>query len=138
MAKSWLKDGTGYIAKLKAKIIANIVVDASGCWLWQRSFKNNGYGQCRAWGKNMTAHKVSHLIFIGPVGDGMDVHHTCDVRSCVNPAHLQQISHKENIHDLLSKGRMSNGYMKGTHAPIRDDQGQFCSDMGLPDEDCLY
>jgi hypothetical protein len=40
---------------------------------------------------------VSYIAFVGSVGEGLELDHLCRNRSCVNPAHLEAISHKENI-----------------------------------------
>lgn len=87
-----------------------IVVDKNGCWLWQNSLDKDGYGWCRS-RKNRKlfniskAHQLSYAVFVGANPDKLYVLHKCDVRNCVNPAHLFLGTQKENIEDMLSKGR---------------------------------
>lgn len=81
----------------------------TGCWLWEGALESSGYGQIteRSNGsqKNHMAHRLSYEIYKGPLIKGMVVMHTCDMPSCVNPAHLKQATQKENMEDRDKKGR---------------------------------
>lgn len=70
----------------------------SGCWLWTASISVKGYGKLGS----QHAHRVSYEIHKGPIAGG-EIDHKCCVRSCVNPDHLQVVSHHKNI--LLTKER---------------------------------
>lgn len=80
------------------------------CWEWPMSKnRQTGYGQfvVRIGGKSklLTAHRVSHEIFLGFIPDGMDVCHKCDNRKCFNPAHLFVGYAADNMSDMVEKGR---------------------------------
>jgi len=77
----------------------------SGCWLWAGSSVKNGYGQVRVNYKLYLSHRISHELFKGEIPDGMNVLHTCDVRCCVNPDHLFLGTQKDNVQDMIAKGR---------------------------------
>jgi len=67
----------------------------TGCYLWLEAIrKNDGYGAKRH-KKVDLAHRVSYVLFIGPIPRGFRVLHTCDVRSCVNPGHLRLEKHSK-------------------------------------------
>lgn len=71
-----------------------------GCWLWRASRTRHGYGRygkgrrVDGWG---VAHKCGWEFIHGPVPEGLELDHLCRVPSCVNPAHLEPVSHAENI-----------------------------------------
>jgi HNH endonuclease len=100
----------------------------SGCWLWLGSIMSNGYGKFHKGGvsgrKKDLAHRVSYELHIGPVSDDVLVLHRCDVRSCVNPAHLFLGSGMDNMRDMHSKGRGARGEIsnlaKLSLADVRD------------------
>lgn len=78
-------------------------VDKSGdCWIWVGLVNRYGYGR---WGKNKTAHRHSYELANGEIPDGKQVCHTCDVRNCVNPAHLWLGEHRDNMQDRNVKKR---------------------------------
>ena len=86
-------------------------VDRSGgpdvCWLWTASCVKGGYGQFGVSPDHTEgAHRVSYLIAHGEIPDDKPyVLHTCDVRRCVNPAHLFAGTQQDNIRDCISKHR---------------------------------
>lgn len=75
-----------------------IPVPFSGCWLWLGGLNANGYGVA-PWrrGRGSTlAHVATYSKTIGPVPDGLEIDHLCRVRCCVNPDHLEAVTHKIN------------------------------------------
>ena len=71
--------------------------DESGCWIWTGSRTGDGYGQFRLDGRTTMAYRAAYLLYVGPVGDGLDIDHLCRNPSCVNPEHLEPVSHAENV-----------------------------------------
>ncbi|WP_081075214.1 HNH endonuclease signature motif containing protein [Burkholderia multivorans] len=64
-----------------------------------------GYGLVWHEGKNRLAHRVSFELHRGPITGTQDVMHSCDNRKCINPAHLNLGSRRDNMHDMITKGR---------------------------------
>lgn len=76
-------------------------VDRSGdCWLWLAGHNGSGYGLIglgrRGQGKGL-AHRLAYEMLVGPIPPGSEIDHLCRNPACVNPAHLQPVTHRENI-----------------------------------------
>jgi HNH endonuclease len=72
------------------------VQKSDGCWLWTASGNGHGYGQFRHNGTTRAAHRVAYELMIGPIPSGLHIDHLCRVRLCVNPAHLEAVTQREN------------------------------------------
>ena len=68
----------------------------SPCWVWQRALYRTGYGAIRRGGRNYRAHRWLYEQIVGPIPDGRHLDHLCQVKSCVNPAHLEPVTKREN------------------------------------------
>ncbi len=74
-----------------------------GCWEWQGRI-HNGYPSCPTpSGNTKWAHRVSYALFNGPIKEGMHIDHNCRNRTCVNPAHLEQMTPTKNIQAIYSR-----------------------------------
>lgn len=69
----------------------------SGCWLWLASYRHLDYGQFAVNRKSQLAHRVSYEHFVGPIPAGTELDHKCRTPSCVNPEHLEPVTHAENV-----------------------------------------
>ena len=69
------------------------------CWLWAGGIHANGYGYW--WDaenkKLLTAHRVVYEALVGNIPKGITLDHLCQNTNCVNPAHLEPVTLKENI-----------------------------------------
>lgn len=84
--------------RIKRDPVPYFVIDPdTGCWVWQRSLNNGGYGVLFHTGKNRKAHRVYYEQHHGPIPDGAEIDHLCRNRACVNPAHLEAVGRHENI-----------------------------------------
>jgi len=82
-----------------------------GCWTWTGTLNRGGYATAHFGGRyerkvTARAHRVAWLLEHGawPPAD-MFVCHRCDVRHCVNPAHLFLGTNQDNMDDMNAKGR---------------------------------
>ncbi|HEY5411321.1 MAG TPA: HNH endonuclease [Caulobacteraceae bacterium] len=88
------------------RLLAKVEFDTNGgCWL----IPGAGRPQLKIDGKRHLAARASWIIHFGPIPDGMEVLHWCDVACCVRPTHLWLGTQSDNIRDCVSKGRWVQG-----------------------------
>jgi hypothetical protein len=69
----------------------------NGCLVWPMRRNGAGYGCIGMGGRNMLAHRVAFILSKGPIPDGMPLDHLCRNRACINPDHLEIVTHTENV-----------------------------------------
>jgi hypothetical protein len=104
----------------------------SGCWLWTGPVPEYhdrfpiypsvcvppAERELSGGRKSVGAHRAAWLLTHGPIPDGMQVCHTCDVTTCANPAHLWLGTASENALDCARKGR--KGQTRQTREMLAD------------------
>ncbi len=82
------------------RLMRNVVLDGT-CWRATKGIRKDGYCQIEVAGKKVLGHRLSYEHFTGPIADGLKLDHVrergCRFRSCINPAHLEPVTHGENI-----------------------------------------
>ncbi len=68
----------------------------SECWEWLGA-KSDGYGRLKVDGRACRAHRFAYELLVGPIPDEMTLDHLCRNRACVNPAHLEIVTNKDNV-----------------------------------------
>lgn len=97
--------------------------DPFQCWLWIGFIHQQGYGQLNRRGTTLWAHRFAWAITNGVIPKGMSVLHTCDVRNCVNPAHLFLGTLDDNMKDMVRKGRQNRRWGAGnSNARLSEEQ----------------
>ena len=72
------------------------VRETPSCWLWTGRTTGYGYGSYWLDGHNRPAHRVAHEALVGPIAEGQYPDHVCRRKTCVNPAHIEVVSGREN------------------------------------------
>lgn len=91
----------------KLRFLSKVIMTESGCWGWftRNGPLKKGYSKMVIAGRTESGHKVSWVIHNGPIPEGLIVMHRCDNTVCTNPDHLQVGTYKDNMTDMISKGR---------------------------------
>lgn len=89
--------GAGLIERFWSKVIKGATSDV--CWEWRGGHFSAGYAALWFKGKQLYAHRVSFAIARGgKLALGLlSLDHLCRNRGCVNPAHLELVTHQENV-----------------------------------------
>lgn len=69
----------------------------AGCWLWTGCCWPSGYGRITRNGRRHVAHRYIYEMLVAKVPDGLELDHLCRNRGCVNPEHLEPVTHQENM-----------------------------------------
>jgi len=67
------------------------------CWVWIGQRDPDGYGFFYRLGPGIKSHRVAYEWLIGPIPLGCHIDHLCRLPSCVNPAHMEPVSIRENV-----------------------------------------
>jgi hypothetical protein len=97
--------------------------DGSGCWIWAGPVstesevpKRVSYGILVINKRHVFAHRWSYEHHVGPIPDGLEIDHLCRRPLCVNPEHLEAVTHKVNMerawHGGTPPGMCDNGHVR--------------------------
>lgn len=88
-------------------------ITGTPCWRWKGARDGHGYGSIHGpnFGQAISTHRAAFLIEGGTIPRGKELDHLCRIRSCCNPAHLQAVTHQENIRRGLT------AYHNNRHRP---------------------
>lgn len=88
------------------------------CWLWTGGANADGYGVVRAGridgrGVFALAHRVIYEAVHGTIPEHLELDHLCEVKRCCNPAHLEAVTHAENMRRWMAKAtRVGNSFVR--------------------------
>lgn len=102
-------NGKTYYSEIELRFHNRTRKATSGCHEWIGSKLKSGYGRMEYNGHRLLAHRLSYMVQIGSIDPGMEIHHKCGNKSCVNPDHLSQVTPSENNRQYQNT-RYGNGY----------------------------
>ncbi len=82
------------------------------CWLWLGPLGKAGYGRLTYQSEYWAAHALVYVGSFGEIPRTMEIDHLCMNHRCVNPSHLEKVTHQENI-DRATAHFTINGYPQG-------------------------
>jgi hypothetical protein len=88
------------------------------CWPWQGCSDGSGYGVLTVNKRQIRAHRYAYELTSGPIPESEEYHgtvvrHTCDNRICCNPAHLVLGTQKDNVRDMMERGKPGYRHFRG-------------------------
>lgn len=72
----------------------------TGCLIWEGSVNLQGYATIqrrKISSVPMLTHRFVYELSFGPIPEGLELDHLCRVRCCINPTHLEPVTHSENM-----------------------------------------
>lgn len=90
------------------------VVQENGCWFWVGATTEHGYGRWDTKDGQAKAHRRMFEMAKGPIPRGLDLDHLCRNPPCVNPDHLEPVTHKVNMLRGINPPAMNK---RKTHCP---------------------
>ena len=74
-----------------------IIYNENGCWVWTGGKSGNGYASGNYNKKTVRVHRVIYSLLVKNPENGLELDHLCRNRNCVNPHHLEEVTHLENM-----------------------------------------
>ena len=75
--------------------------DPEACWLYPGYLDRNGYARLRVRTPDgyrmLRVHRMIYEHLVGPIPEGLELHHRCETPACCNPAHLEPVTHRDNL-----------------------------------------
>lgn len=97
------------------------------CWPFTGN-TNKGYGQlkCVIDGKHVQVHaaRVAYELEVGPIPEGYEIDHLCVTANCCNPAHLEPVTHSENMRRVWDRGTHIGHLSGAAHGRARFTEEQ--------------
>lgn len=87
--------------------LQSVVNEATGCRIMTKKPTTGGYVQVRVDGTLRSAHRVAFELAGGVIPDGYEIDHICNNPLCIEPTHLEAVTHAENVRRAFARGRKS-------------------------------
>jgi hypothetical protein len=113
MAATCLKLHGEPVNAFESRFWRKVRKEEGGCWLWS-GHTGSDYGVFTIRGKQVLAHRLSLAMSLGrEIAPGMYACHGCRSKNCVNPAHLREGTHQDNMADRQRDGTSARGSLHG-------------------------
>ena len=95
------------------------------CWIWTgakrcgraRNGNTQWYSTCTFKSKNESVHRLFYWAYKGKIAKGLELDHLCRNTLCVNPLHLEAVSHSENVKRGTAWNKIAEAQSIKTHCP---------------------
>lgn len=103
-----------------SKLLRNSRLADNGCWIFHGRIKKDGYGYIYRRAMHIGAHRFAYKYFTGKrVPKGLQIHHTCFNKRCVNVSHMLLVNEAEHrrIHQDWKQIKLGNRLQSGMQSP---------------------
>lgn len=106
--------------------------DPNSCWIWMGARNSKGYGIFHIEKGTRLAHRLAYEILVDSIPIGVEPDHLCRTPVCVNPKHLELVTHQENMRRGLagwenrSKTHCSKGHAYNEANTYLYKGGRYC------------
>lgn len=94
------EDWTALLGLIRASVVVD---EQTGCWMWAGRLDRSGYAIARGTDGGYRVHRLAleatNRTYLG----SQTAHHKCAIRACVNPDHLEPVTHAENVGEMLAR-----------------------------------
>ena len=120
--------------QLIERLLSKIDILPNGCWQWMGSKDTRGYGRIRDFNsKIVKAHRISYEYYCGDIPIGREIDHLCSNHSCINPEHLEAVSHRVNVlrgvgiaANYAKRQTCSNGHLFSSNNTLIENGARRC------------
>lgn len=91
------------------KLLASLTYPDNGCWICTLCPKMR-YPSIKHNTERLSVHRFAYELFVGPIPEGFDVHHSCEHQRCCNPDHLEALSELDHYRLHKVKTHCKHGH----------------------------
>jgi hypothetical protein len=119
------------VMDLPERLRGRALVVESGCWEWQGWRNSADYGYLSVDGRDQCAHRVAYEALVGPIPNGLELDHLCVNPPCLNPAHLEPVTHAENQRRIAERQtgcrRAGHDWTDPNNVRSRPNGSRYCA-----------
>lgn len=104
------------LAAIDARLAGRLTPTPHGCWEWSGSRGHWGHGFVTRRGRRLPVHRYVWTLLVGAIPDGLEIDHLCRNPPCCNPAHLEPVTHAENMRRGVQSFAFRETCLRGAHA----------------------
>lgn len=118
------------------RLSTRFIIRDSGCWQWIGYTPPPGYGRFTVNGRPKSAHRVVWELIGNPVDPNLELDHLCKNKACVNPSHLEAVSHAVNTQRRYGIGLCKRGHKLTDNNVVMDIKNKKTNRLGRQCKTC--
>lgn len=103
---AYLKSRTGKNIPTREQRFWSKVDKTATCWNWFGGTNDKNYGLFELGTRKIYVHRYSYELLVRTIPKGLELDHLCENSRCVNPEHLEPVTHMENVRRYYERKRL--------------------------------